>query len=122
MSLIKTKSGLTRGVPPKGLQPHLVVKLKKEWRYKQDKGAFVDLIGKRKGSVAPRLPAGSRLVPMAPVLAEADLRELSNDELNLARFIYIMLPKGTKPKRVLKEVLDWHFVESAELPRSISLP
>ena len=122
MSLIKTKSGLTHGEPPKGLQPHLVVRLKKEWRYEQDKGVFVDLSGKRKRSVAPQLPAGSRLVPMAPALAEANLRELSSDELNLARFIYIMLPEGTKPKKILKEVLGWHFVESAELPRSVSLP
>jgi hypothetical protein len=122
MFLINTKGGLTHGVPPKGLQPHLVVKLKEEWRYKQDEGAFVDLSGKRKGSVAPRLPAGSRLVPMVPALAEADPRGLTNDELSLARFIYIMLPEGTKPKRVLKVVLGWHFVESAELPRSLSLP
>jgi hypothetical protein len=122
MPLIKTKGGLTYGMPPKGLQPHVVVKLKKEWRYKQDKGAFVDLSGKRKRSVAPRLPAGSRLVPMAPALAKADLRKLSKDELSLARFIYIVLPEGAKPKSVLKEVLGWHFVESAELPRFISLP
>ena len=122
MPLFKTQSGLSHGMPPKGMQPHLRVKLKREWRYSPGKGAFHDLSGKHKGYVAPRLPAGSQVVPMVPALAEADPRRLSKDELNLARFVYIMLPKGTKPERLLKDVLGWHFVESAELPRSVSLP
>jgi hypothetical protein len=109
-------------VPPEGLQSHLRVKLKKEWRYDPGKGAFHDLSGKRKGYVAPRMPADSRVVPMVPALAEADPRKLSKEELNLARFIYIMLPEAIKPEKILKEVLDWPFVESAEPPRSVSLP
>jgi hypothetical protein len=122
MSLIKTPSGLTHGAPPEGLQPHLRVKLKKEWRFDPDKGAFHDLSGRRKGYVTPRLPADSRVVSMVPPLAEADPRKLSKDELNLARFVYIMLPEGAKTERILKEVRDWHFVESADPPRSVSLP
>ena len=122
MSLIKTQSGLTHGLPPKGLEPHLRVKLKREWRYDPGKGAFHDLSGRRKGYVTPRLPADSRVVPMVPALAEADPRKLSKHELNLARFVYIMLPEGAKTERILKEVLDWPFVESADPPRSISLP
>lgn len=122
MPLIKTQSGLSHGKAPKGLQPHLRVKLKREWRYNPREGAFFDLSGKHKGYVAPRLPAGSQVVPMVPALAEADHRELSKDELNLARFVYILLSKGTKPERMLIEVRSWHFVEFAELPRSVSLP
>jgi hypothetical protein len=122
MSLIKTRSGLTHGAPPEGLQPHLRVKLKKEWRFDPDKGAFHDLSAKRKGHVTPRLPPGSRVVPMVPALAEADPRTLSKEELDLARFVYIVLPEGAKPERILQEVREWPFVESAEPPRSISLP
>ena len=122
MPLIKTKSGLSHGVTPDGLQPHLRVKLKKEWRYNQGRGAFHDLSGKLEGYVTPRLPADSRVVPMVPALAEADPLKLSKDELNLARYVYIMLPEGAKPEKILKEVLGWHFVESAEPPRSVSLP
>ena len=122
MSLIKTPSGLTNGASPEGLQPHLRVKLKKEWRFDPGKGAFHDLSGKRKGYVAPRLPAESRVVPMVPALAEADPRQLSKEELNLARFVYLILPKAAKAERILQEVREWPFVESAEPPRSISLP
>jgi len=122
MSLIKTRSGLTHGGPPEGLQPHLRVQLKKEWRFDPDKGAFHDLSGKRKGYVTPRLPPDSRVVPMVPALAEADPRKLSKEELKLARFIYIMLPEAAKSEKILKEVREWPFVESAEPPRFISLP
>ena len=122
MPLIKTPSGLTHGAPPEGLQPHLRVKLKKEWRFDPDKGAFHDLSGKRKGYVTPRLPPDSRVVTMVPALAEADPRKLSKEELKLARFIYIMLPEAAKSEKILKEVREWPFVESAEPPRFISLP
>jgi hypothetical protein len=122
MPFIKTKRGCTHGVAPEGLQPHLLVKLKKEWRYHQGKGAFHDLSAKHKCYVAPQLPAGSRVIPMTPAMAEANPGKLSQDELNLARFVYIMLPAGAKPERILKEVLGWDFVESAEPPRSVSLP
>ena len=122
MSLTKTPSGLTHGAPPEGLQPHLRVQLKKEWRFDPDKGAFHDLSGKRKGYVTPRLPPDSRVVPMVPALAEADPRKLSKEELKLARFIYIMLPEAAKSEKILKEVREWPFVESAEPPRFISLP
>jgi hypothetical protein len=122
MSLIKTPSGLTHGLPPEGLQPHLRVQLKKEWRFDPDKGAFHDLSGKRKGYVTPRLPPDSRVVTMVPALAEADPRKLSKEELKLARFIYIMLPEAAKSEKILKEVREWPFVESAEPPRFISLP
>ena len=122
MSLIKTRSGLTHGEPPEELQPHLRVKLKKEWRFDPDKGAFHDLSGKHKGYVTPRLPPDSRVVTMGPALAEADPRKLSKEELNLARFVYLILPKAAKAERILQEVREWPFVESAEPPRSISLP
>jgi hypothetical protein len=59
---------------------------------------------------------------MVPALAEADPRQLSKEELNLARFVYIVLPEAAKPEKILKEVREWPFVESAEPPRSISLP
>jgi hypothetical protein len=122
MSMIKTRSGLTHGMPPEELRPHLRVKLKKEWRFDPNEGAFHDLSGKHKGYATPRLPAGSRVVAMVPALAEADPRQLSKEELNLARFLYIMLPEAAKPEKILKEVREWSFVESAEPPRSISLP
>ena len=121
MPLIKTKSGLSYGVPPDGLQPHLRVKLKKEWRYNQGRGAFHDLSGKLEGYVTPRLPADSRVVP-GTGLGRGHPHKTSKDELNLARYVYVMLPEGPKPEKILKEVLGWHFVESAEPPRSVSLP
>ena len=122
MPLKRTKRGLTHGLSPENVRPHVIVKLKKEWRYNQAKGVFINIDDMRKGSVAHRLPPGSRVVPMAPTLAESDPRNLSDDELRLARLVYIMLPEHTKPESFLKEVLGWHFVESAELPRSVSLP
>ena len=47
---------------------------------------------------------------------------LRNQWPESAEYAYIMLPEAAKPEKILKEVREWPFVESAEPPRSISLP
>ncbi len=106
---------------PKGVRPHLVVKLKPEWRYDVPRGVFVS-VGGRDISPGKDLPAKSRIDPMVPQLAEADPAELSEDERNLARYVNVILPKQVAASDYLKIVGQWACVEEVRPSPEISLP
>lgn len=107
---------------PKGLKPHVVVRLKPGWRYDSRRRRFVSEEG---GEVVPRedLPRGASIRYQVPELAKAAAsRALSEDEANLARYLQVILPAGTDPAPVLAAVRDWDCVAEARLPPEISLP
>ena len=106
---------------PQGVRPHLVVKLKPEWRYDTSGGMFVSAGGEGL-SPAKDLPARSRIEPMVPQLAEADPAELSEDERNLARYVNVIFPKQIAASDYLATVGQWACVEEVRPSPEISLP
>ena len=106
---------------PKGMRPHLVVKLKPDWRHDATRGAFVSRAGENL-SPGDDLPPGSRIEPMVRQFAEADPKTLSEDERNLARYVYVILPKRIIASDCLETVRQWACVEEVRLPPEISLP
>lgn len=109
------------GEIPPGFPPHLVVLLKPGWVYHTRKKHFV---GADKQTFAPGedLPAGAKIVYMVPSLAKAKPESLSEDERNQARYLHIILPRGTDPEAYLSVVQGWICVEQVQLPPQISLP
>lgn len=113
--------GQEGGSSPKGIPPHLVVKLKPGWRYDESVDVFISPKGRAKSPHAD-LPRGSRIVYMLPDLARADPVALSIDERQLARYLHVFFPKGTTVSDYLALASSWACVEDVELPPEISLP
>ena len=109
------------GEIPPGISPHLEVLLKPGWVYHARKKRF---LGEKDRVVAPGddLPAGAKIVYKVPSLAKAKLESLSDDERDLARYVHVILPKGTDPEAYLAVVQDWICVEEVRLPPRVSLP
>lgn len=107
---------------PKGLRPHLVIRLKPGWRYDSRRRRFV---AEKGGEVVPGkdLPRGARVVYQVPELAKAAAAgTLSEDEERLARYLHLLLPTGADPSTFLAAVREWDCVEEVRLPPEISLP
>lgn len=105
--------------PPKGIKPHLVVKLKKGWRFEDKRKAFVSPRG-REVTLSDDLPRGSKIVYMVPELAKK--KSLTGDEKNLARYVHVILPKGKSPADYLPTVGKWACVDDVQPPRDFGLP
>lgn len=103
------------------VSPFLVVKLRGGWRYDEAKRGFVSSEG---GNVCPYedLPRSSKFEYMVPDLANASPKSLSEDESNLARYMHVILPKGSAASDYLTIVQSWPCVEEVRLPPKISLP
>jgi hypothetical protein len=99
----------------------LVVKLKRGWRYDPKHKELVSARGKRL-SVQGLLPKRSEIVYAAPALAGADPSLLSAAELDLARYVHVVLPAKTRPEDLQPSVAAWECVAEARLPPEISLP
>src|SRR5947209_7251243 len=78
---------------PLGVSPHVDLRLKPGWRFDRRRPALVSKAG-QSVSLRGLLPSGTRIVPMAPSLADADPQSLSEDEHLLARYFQV-LPSGT---------------------------
>lgn len=106
---------------PKGVRRPLVIKLKPGWRYESAGRKFVCKTGR---SLRPSadLPKGSRISYMIPSLQRVDPKKLSADERDLARYIHIILPKGTEPAKHLRPVREWDCVDEAYVQPEVSLP
>jgi len=105
--------------PPKGLKPHLIVKLKKGWRFEDKRNVFVSPRG-QDVALLDDLPRGSKIVYMVPDLA--DQKSLSKDEKSLALYIHVILPKGDTPADHLPTVRKWICADDVQLPPEIGLP
>jgi len=114
-------TGLAKAKHLKGLKPHLVVKIKAGWTFNPKEKMFVSRKGK-KFSPTPHLPKGSEVRFMTPELATSDPGSLSKAERNLARYLQILFPQGTAPKRFIMAIKEWECIEEVRLPPDISLP
>ena len=101
--------------------PYLVITLKDGWLYKPSRRIFVSSYGQKK-YVPNELPKGSKIVYVAPALSRAVRESLSKDKRNLAKYLHLILPKGTDPLTYLTIVRTWVCVEEVRLPPDISLP
>ena len=107
--------------PPAGLKNHLVVLLEPGWRYDFDGGQFVSDDG-QEIRYDEDLPEGSEIVHMIPELQRAEAESLSEDEIELARYLHIILPSSADPSGLLPLVAAWRCVSDVRLPPDISLP
>jgi len=106
---------------PKGMPPYVVVRLKRGWRYSESRRVCVSSEG-QETSLCEGLPRGSRIVPVVPHAARADPKSLSKHEQNLARYMHVILRKGSVPSQYLGALRERPCVEDAQLPPEISLP
>ena len=106
---------------PPGVSPHLDVRLKPGWRFDRRRRALVPEVGEAV-SLRGRLPAGTKIVPMAPSLADADPRSLSEDEQLLARYLQVVLPAGAEESELAAALHDLDGVELVSTPPRIGLP
>ncbi len=106
---------------PKGVLPHVDVKLKSGWRYNGSTGNFCTPGGEI-FSPGKQLPKGTKIVATVPALAQADPKSLSEHELNLAHYVQIIFSKRSKPASYLEQIANWPSVETARPAPAISLP
>lgn len=106
------------GQGPVDIRPYLIIKMKPGWSYDAKSRLFLAESGKR---VSPRgqLPKYTRIVHMARDLAEKPLDILSKHELDLARYLQIILPRGTEPLDYIGIVRQWKCVEEVQPPREV---
>lgn len=96
-------------------------KLKPGWHFDAKRRSFESATGET-FSVRGELPKGSRIVHTAPNLAHADVADLNEHELELRRYMQLILPHGEAAGRYLATVLSWPAVEEATIPPRPSLP
>jgi hypothetical protein len=106
---------------PQGVSPHLDVRLKPGWRFDRRRSA---LVAEAQNSVSLRsvLPAGTKVVPMAPPLAGSKSRKLSEDEDLLARYVQVVLPSADDSADVAAALRGLDAVEVVSIPPQIGLP
>ena len=106
---------------PRGVSPHLEVRLKPGWRFDRRRRA---LVSKEDQSVRLRelLPSGTTITPMVPTLADADPESLSEDEQLLARYLQVVLPCGTDPTNLVAALRDLDGLELVSSPPRLGLP
>jgi len=104
-----------------GIKKPIEVKLKPKWLLDERQNALVSESG-GKFPLAGELPKKSRVVNKIPSLAEADPKTLSRDELELRRYLQVILPDEVSPADHLQAVQKWPGVEKAYLAPDVSLP
>src|SRR5262249_52418578 len=110
----------TTKLPP-GVSSHLDVRLKPGWRFDRRRRALVSEDGQSL-SLRGKLASGARVVPMAPSLAAADQRGLSEDERLLARHVQVVGPSGADPADLAAALRGLEGVEQVSTPPRIGLP
>jgi hypothetical protein len=106
---------------PPGVSPHLDVRLKPGWRFDRRRRALVSDAGQSL-SLRRLLSPRTRIAPMAPSLAAADPRSLSEDELLLSRYLQVVLPSGADPTDLASDLRGLEGVEQVSTPPRIGLP
>lgn len=118
---MKPIAGYNLGQRPANMRPYLVIKLKQRWTYDLQRRMFVETSGK-KFSPKEYLPKYTRIIYMAQDLAEKPMNSLLKEDRNLARYLQVILPKGTNPKKYLTILKRWDCAEDVKFPPEISLP
>ena len=107
--------------PPKGLTGRSIdCKLKRGWRYDEDRGVFVNAEGK--SLAPPPLPRNARIVYKVPSLAQPARRALSEAEQDLGRYLQVILPTARASQELVASVQSSPAIEEAHLAPDISLP
>lgn len=109
------------GAEPKGVRPHLVLKLKLGWALDEARSLFVSDNGEELNP-QEKLPQGCQILHMAPSLARKASRRLSEAERDLVRYVQVVLPKGQSASTCLRRIRKLPCVEEGRLPPKISLP
>jgi hypothetical protein len=106
---------------PPGVSSHLDVRLKPGWRFDRRRRALVSKGGRSIG-LRGLLPSGTRIVPMAPSLADAPPQSLSEEEEVLARYLQVVLPPGTDSIDLAVVLRGVEGLELVSTPPRIGLP
>lgn len=96
-------------------------KLNPGWHFDAKRRCF-ESDGGKTFSVRGELPKGSMIVYTAPDLADADVADLNEHEIDLRRYMQIILPHGVAAGGYLETVRSWPAVEQASVPPRPSLP
>jgi hypothetical protein len=106
---------------PKGVSPHLDVRLKPGWRFDRRTSA---LVAEAHDSVSLRsvLPAGAKVVPMVEPLAKSKSRNLSEDESLLARYVQVVLRSADDSADVAAALRGLDAVDTVSIPPQLGLP
>jgi hypothetical protein len=107
--------------PPPGVKPSLQVLLKEGWRLDARRRSFTSPEGEQR-PLRGVLPAGARVVPLAPALAEAEPADLSDPERYLARQVQIIFPQGAQAADYADALRDLDAVEDVRVPPQVALP
>jgi hypothetical protein len=97
------------------------LKLKAGWRFDATRRAFESDSGE-KFSPRGELPKNSRIVYKVPNLARADESELDEHEMELRRYMQVILPPGESPADYVDAVRAWPSVAEAHVAPQVSLP
>jgi hypothetical protein len=109
------------GEPVPGLHPHLVLKLKKGWRFDAATRTFVNARDRRCPEAA-ELPRGTTIVPMTPVLHERNAKTLTAPERELVRYYQVIFAAGSDARAHLDKIAQWSCAAEVRLPPVVSLP
>jgi len=107
--------------PPPGVKANLQVLLKEGWR-PGARGRSLVSPGGEELALRGTLPAGARVVPLTPALAEADPADLSGPERYLARQAHVIFPRGANAADYVEALRDLEAVEEVRLPPQVALP
>ena len=94
-------------------------KLKPGWRFDEASRAFTGPNGE---SFTPELPKGTKVVFKVPDLARTKRRGLTGPELDLQRYMQVILPQSVKPEEFAKKVKTWPCAEAPHAAPVVSLP
>lgn len=97
------------------------LKLKAGWRFDTARRIFESDSGE-KFSPRGELPKNCRIVYKVPNLASADESELNEHEMDLRRYMQVILPKGESPAAYVDAVRAWPCVAEAHVAPEVSLP
>lgn len=97
------------------------VKLKSKWRFEPRRRTFRSGSGEE-FKPGPDLPKNTRIVYKVPSLAQANEAELSRDEMDLRRYMQVILPRGQSPAEYVQVIRSWPCVAEAYVSPEVSLP
>ena len=97
------------------------LKLKAKWQFDPNRRVFESASGD-KFDPRGQLPKNSKIVYKIPGLAEAKVEELSRHEMDLRRYMQVILPAGESPAAYVDVVRAWPSVAEAHVAPEVSLP
>lgn len=97
------------------------VELKPNWHFEPRRRAFRSESGEE-FKPGTGLPKNTRIVYKVPRLAQANETELSRHEMELRRYMLVILPRGRSPGEYVQTIQSWPCVAKAHVAPQLSLP